>query len=75
MYGSLLPESGRYASPEIVKGSWNVIKEYLLPGTTPPQNKTPALSPNTRKERIKARDMVLTIVDLSMRLIHGISAL
>src|SRR2546423_9356218 len=33
MYGSLLPESGRYASPEIVTSSCNVIKEY--PPTIP----------------------------------------
>jgi SCY1-like protein 1 len=29
-YGSLLPDSGRYASPEIRKSSWNVIKEFTL---------------------------------------------
>jgi len=32
-YGSLLPESGRYASPEIIKGSWNVIKSNPLYAT------------------------------------------
>ncbi|OAX78338.1 SCY1 protein kinase [Emergomyces africanus] len=32
-YGSLLPDSSRYAPPEIVKGGWETIKRNPLPAT------------------------------------------
>ncbi|OJD11731.1 SCY1 protein kinase [Emergomyces pasteurianus Ep9510] len=32
-YGSLLPNSARYAPPEIVKGGWDTIKRNPLPAT------------------------------------------
>ncbi|RPB18799.1 ARM repeat-containing protein [Terfezia boudieri ATCC MYA-4762] len=32
-FGGLLPDSSRYASPEIVKGGWDVLKEQSIPVT------------------------------------------
>ncbi|KAG5298322.1 protein kinase [Histoplasma ohiense] len=32
-YGSLLPDSSRYAPPEIAKGGWEIIKRNPLPAT------------------------------------------